>query len=132
MYLYDLNTQSVEKVNILIANEISSARTSLVDAGKRINSFDISPDGERLVMGARGDIYTLPAKEGITRNLTQTSGAHDRNGIWSPDGKYIAYISDKNGEDEIYIQKQDGSESPVQLTKNADTYKFRHCLVARQ
>ncbi len=124
LYLYDFDKKSVEKVNILIANEISSARTSMVDASKSIHSFDISPDGERLVLGARGDIYTLPAKEGITRNITHSSGVHDRNGIWSPDGKYLAYISDQNGEDEIYIQQQDGSESPVQLTKNADTYKF--------
>lgn len=125
LYLYDFTTKSAEKVKVLIANDIASARNSLADASKSINSSDISPDGERLVLGARGDIFTLPAKDGITRNITRSTGIHERNGVWSPDGKYIAYISDQSGENEIYIQQQDGSESPVQLTKNADTYKFR-------
>jgi tricorn protease len=124
LYLYDLNTRKAEKITIRVANEISSARSSLVDAAKSINSSHISPDGERLVFGARGDIFTVPAKEGITRNITQSPGAHDRNGVWSPDGKYIAYISDQSGEDEIYIRHQDGSGTPVQLTRDADTYKF--------
>ena len=44
--------------------------------------------------------------------------------MWSPDGKYIAYLSDKSGEYEIYLEAQDGSAEPVQLTSNADTYKF--------
>jgi tricorn protease len=124
IYLYEFNTKSVIKVSIQISNEVTSARTSQVDAGKSINSFDISPDGERLVLCARGDIYTVPAKEGITRNLTKSPGIHERNAIWSPNGKYVAYLSDQSGEVEIYIRLQDGSEPPVQLTKNADTYKF--------
>ncbi|NTU50804.1 MAG: protease, partial [Desulfobulbaceae bacterium] len=66
----------------------------------------------------------VPVKEGITRNLTASSNAHDRSGFWSPDGKWIAYLSDLNGEYDIYIQKQDGSEPAVQLTSGADTYKF--------
>ncbi len=124
IYIYDIASKAVSKITIKINNEISSARNALVDASKKIVTADISPDGERLVLGARGDIYTLPAKKGITRNLTQSPGIHERNGRWSPDGRYVAYISDKTGEFEIYIQKQDGSGSPVQLTKNADTYKF--------
>ncbi|MDZ7634457.1 MAG: hypothetical protein U5L72_08505 [Bacteroidales bacterium] len=59
---------------------------------------------------ARGDIFTLPAKEGHHQEHTHSSCAHDR--VWRsvfPDGEHIAYISDKNGEDEIYIQQQDGS-----------------------
>ncbi len=124
IYIYDIAPGKVSKITVSITNEVSSGRDAYIDASKYINTADISPDGERLIFGARGDIFSVPAKKGITRNLTQSSGAHDRNGRWSPDGKYIAYISDKTGEFEIYIQKQDGSEPPVQLTKNADTYKF--------
>ncbi len=124
IYIYDLVSKSVSKVTIYITNDIPGGRNAYVDASKIINSVDISPDGERLVFGARGDIYTVPAKKGVTRNLTQSSGVHERNGWWSPDGKYVAYLSDQTGEFEVYMQKQDGSEPPVQLTKNADTYKF--------
>ncbi len=127
LYLYEFKTKAVTKVPVQISNDVAAARNAWADASKRIRSFDVSPDGERLVLGARGDIFTLPAKEGITRNITRSSGIHERNGCWSPDGKTIAYLSDQSGEVEIYIQRQDGSEPPVQLTKNADTYKFDIC-----
>ena len=124
LYLYEFTTKEAKKVSVQINNEIPSARDGFRDASKSINSWDVSPGGERVLLGARGDIFTLPAKEGITRNLSQSPGIHERNAAWSPDGKYIAYFSDKTGEFEIYIQAQDGASHPVQLTSKADTYPF--------
>ena len=86
--------------------------------------WDVSPDGARAVLGARGDIFTVPAKNGPTRNLTQTPGVHERDVTWSPDGRWIAYIGDATGEDELYIRPQDGTGAPTQLTSGADTYKY--------
>lgn len=124
IYVFDVKTQKSRKVSIQIANDINHGRDTEKDAAKNIQSVDISPDGERLVLSARGDVFTVPAESGITRNITKTSGIHERNAVWSPDGKYIAYISDKIGEFEIYIQAQDGTKEAVQLTKDADTYYF--------
>lgn len=124
LYTFDLKTQAVQKIEVRIADDLLTARNQLKDFSKNINTFTVSPDGKRLAFGARGDIWTVPAKSGITRNLTQSAGAHDRDVAWSPDGKYIAYISDQSGEDEIYICPQDGSGEAVQVTKNGDTYKY--------
>ncbi|MCX6258836.1 MAG: PDZ domain-containing protein [Bacteroidia bacterium] len=124
IYLFDTKTKKYDKLTVRIADDFLSGRNELKDASQHINSYDMSPDGERLSFSARGDIYTVPYKSGITRNLTNSSGAHDRDVAWSPDGKFIAYISDKTGEFEIYIQKQDGSEPAIQITKDADTYKY--------
>ena len=124
IYLFDLPTQESRKVDIRIAEDFLGGRNTLKDASKFIRGAEIAPDGKRVVFSARGDVFTVPAEEGITRNLTETSGAHERDGIWSPNGKYVAYLSDRGGEYEIYIQKQDGSEQPIQLTSGADTYKF--------
>jgi tricorn protease len=73
---------------------------------------------------ARGDVFTVPAKEGPTRNLTQTQGVHERSARWSPDGKWIAYLSDATGEFELYVRPQDGKGAAIQLTSNNDTYPF--------
>jgi tricorn protease len=126
IYVYDLKTGTPSKVTISIADDGVIGRNELIDASAFIEGgdYDLGPDGNRMTSTARGDIWTIPAKEGITRNLTKTQGVHERAVAWSPDGKYLAYISDATGEDEIYIQKQDGSEPAVQLTKNADTYKY--------
>ena len=126
IYLYDLKTGANTKVTIRIADDAAIGRNDWVDASKFIESgdIDVSPDGARMAATARGDIWTLPGKEGITRNLTGTSGVHERSVAWSPDGKYVAYISDATGEDEIYIRKQDGSEAAMQLTSGGDTYKY--------
>jgi tricorn protease len=125
IYYLDLRTQQSRKVEIRIADDMLFGRNELKDASKSVGSYEIAPDGKRALFSARGDIWTVPAENGITRNLTASSGAHDRNPLWSPDGQYIAFISDMSGEYEIYIQKQDGSEPPAQLTQGADTYKYR-------
>jgi len=124
LYTFDYQTQATTKLNIRIATDFLSGRSQLKDASKYINTLSPASDGKRVALGARGDIWTLPAKSGITRNITNSSGVHDRDVAWSPDGNYLAFISDRSGEDEIYIQKQDGSSEAVQLTKDADTYKY--------
>jgi len=124
IYVFDLSTQKAEKVTIKIADDQVTGRNELKDASKYINSSSVSPDGKRIAFDARGDIFTVPAKSGITRNLTQTSNTHDRNVEWSPDGKYLAFISDMTGEDEIYITNQEGASDAIQITKDGDTYKY--------
>ena len=94
------------------------------NVSKNVTEFEISPDGKRALFGARGEVFTVPAKTGPTRNLTNTSGAHERNAKWSPDGKWIAFVSDADGEDEIYVAPQDGKEPAQQLTDKGDTYKY--------
>ena len=74
----------------------------------------------------------MPAKDGTPRNLSKTSNVHERDAVWSPDGKWIAYISDATGENELYVRAQDGKGEPQQITNNADTYYYQADLVARQ
>lgn len=124
LYIFDIKTQTSAKVPVQIADDFNTSRNELKDATRFLGSVNPSPDGNRIVLSGRGDIFSVPVKEGITRNLTSSSNAHDREGFWSPDGKWIAYLSDASGEYEIYITKQDGSEPPIQLTTGADTYKF--------
>ncbi len=124
LHVFDPVGETLRQIRIEIADDFGWARNEFKSGTEFIGSSSLSPDGNRIVLSARGDIFTLPAKSGITRNLTQSSYAHDRAPAWSPNGKWIAYLSDLNGEFEIYMQKQDGSEPRIQLTTGADTYKF--------
>jgi len=124
IYLFNAATKKSEKVKILISNDMAYSRDFLADASKNIQAVSPAPGGERLAVSARGEIFSVPAKSGVTRNLTKKSSSHDRNAVWSPDGKTIAFISDRSGEFEIWTIAQDGSSEPVQITKKADTYYF--------
>ena len=73
-----------------------------------VENIAVSPTGARVVVEARGDIFTLPAEKGDIRNLTNTPGSAERDPSWSPDGKSIAYFSDASGEYQLYIRDQDG------------------------
>jgi len=125
LYHFDLGSEKCEKVPVMIQEDLARGRGGIVPVSRAITNFEIAPDGKRALFGARGDIFTVPAKYGNTRNLTATPGIHERNSKWSPDGRWIAYISDASGEDEIYIMPQDGSGTPRQLTRDSDTYKFQ-------
>jgi tricorn protease len=124
LFKFDLASEKSSKIQVKILDDAVGGRTTIMSVGKNIASYDLSPDGKRALFSARGDIFTVPAKDGPTRDLTRTSTAHDRDAEWSPDGKKIAFISDASGEDEIWTIAPDGRSAPVQVTKGGDTYKY--------
>jgi tricorn protease len=96
-----------------------------VDASRYIGDFDIAPDGKRAVFGARGEVFTVPAKDGSVRNLTHSPGVREQKVAWSPNGQWIAYISDRTGEDEIYITPQDGMGVEQQITSGDKGFMYQ-------
>jgi tricorn protease len=124
IYRFDLATEKAVPVPVVIQDDLAGGRGGVIEVGQRVHSFEIAPDGKRALFGSRGDLFTVPAESGITRDLTGTPGVHERNAKWSPDGKWIAYISDASGEDEIWILPQDGRGTAQQLTTGGDCYKY--------
>ena len=125
IWRYDLAGGQGAPIPIEVKEDFASGRPAFVDASKHIESVNLAPDGERAIVVARGDLFSVPMKEGTARNLSKSSNAHERDAIWSPDGKWIAYNSDVTGENELYVRSQDGRGQPQQVTSGADTYYYR-------
>ncbi len=117
LVVLNLGSNNSQKITIEVPDDGLSMRPSRYSAAKNIESADLSPKGERALFVARGDVFTAPIENGSTRNLTNSTGSHDRGALWSPDGKTIAYISDKSGEDQIYLIDQLGKSPEVELTQ---------------
>jgi tricorn protease len=125
IWALDIRASSVRRVPIVVRDDFVTSRDALVNVSKFVETAAPSPDGRRVVVTARGNTFTVPAKEGATRNLSRKAGVHERDAAWSPDGRWIAYDSDESGENELYVRAQDGSGDPVQVTRGADTYYYR-------
>jgi len=122
-----LNTQSGKSnpISINVPDDGLNRRPSRISAANNIESAGLSPKGERAVFCARGDIFTAPIEKGPTRNLTHSSGAHDKWPSWSPDGSRIAFISDMTGEEELYVIAQDGSKPAEQITTGGKAFRYQ-------
>jgi tricorn protease len=124
LYTFGLADSKLTRLQVIIENDFLYDRKEWKDVSGSIRAIDLSPNAERLIISARGELFNTPVKQGITRNLTNTSGVHERDASWSPDGKSIAYLSDQTGEFEIYISDPKSLESTRQLTKSSETYIF--------
>jgi len=124
IYRFDIASEKATRLTIHLNDDRIHARGGIKNVKKFVTDAHLSPSGKRVIMGARGELFSLPAKYGAVRNLTKSSGFHERNSQWSPDGRWVAFISDQTGENEIFIVAPDGVSKPLQLTYGADNYKF--------
>jgi len=108
LHIYNPSRARSMKLTVGVAADLLEVRPRYVKGFRYIRSASISPSGARAVLGFRGEIITVPAEKGDPRNLTKTTGVHERFPVWSQDGKCIAYFSDESGEYELHVRKQDG------------------------
>ena len=116
LQIFDVTSKEDSKISITVPDDGLAMRPSRYPVEKNIEDFELSPKGERALFVARGDIFTTPIENGPTRNLTNSSNAHDKWARWSPDGSKIAFISDMSGEEQVYLIDQKGKGKPAQLT----------------
>ena len=124
LQVFDTRSRKSAPISILVPDDGLNRRPSRISVANMIEDVSLSPKGERVLFCARGDIFSAPIEKGPTRNLTHSSGAHDKWPRWSPDGSRIAFISDKSGEDEVYVISQDSSGPPEQLTKGGKAMRY--------
>ncbi|MDH4220150.1 MAG: PDZ domain-containing protein [Candidatus Aminicenantes bacterium] len=125
LYLLDLETKKYREVDIDVVTDLATLKPRMVNLENFIQSAVISPSGKRAVFEARGDIFTVPAEHGYIRNLTQRSGSAERHPSWSPDGKHIAYWSDRSGEYELTICPADGTGKEKTLTQLGKGFRYQ-------
>jgi len=124
IYRFDHASQKSERIPIRVYGDFRNTLPYFRNVKDNIEGYALSPAGARAVFVARGDIFTVPAREGEIRNLTQTPGIRERDASWSPDGKWIVYLSDKTGDYEVYVRPADNAANERQITTNAKAWRF--------
>ena len=125
LYVLDLLTEKTRKITVEVPSERLFSRPNWEKVDDLILDFGLSPSSKRALFSARGDIFTVPAEKGEVRNITQTPAIREIYPDWSPDGKWVAYLSDRTGEYELYIKSQDGSGEEKRITNDGECYRFR-------
>lgn len=124
LHLYDLAADRTREVAIEVVTDRATLKPQRKNVSKFLQGATISPSGKRALVQARGEVFTLPAEHGPVVNLTNTSGAAERFPRWSPDGKEIAYWSDRSGEYELTVRPADGGGEEKTLTKLGPGFRY--------
>jgi tricorn protease len=124
IYVFEPGAGKAHRVEIDVTGDLPEVRDRIESVSAEIDHAGISPTGVRAVFEAHGEILTVPAKKGPTRDLTNTPGAMERSPAWAPDGQSVAYFSDESGLYALHVASQDGSAAVKKFALNpeADYY----------
>lgn len=124
LYLYPFDTKKPKEIKVTVVSDETLQRSKITTVKDLVQHVAISPDGKRALVEARGDIFSVPAENGFVKDLTQTSGIAERYPSWSPDGKTIAYWSDKSGEYELWVEEPGKENNPKKITSYGAGYRY--------
>ncbi len=125
IWVYDIPTGKTWKVDIHLPSDRLQAQERWVDPKEFITGYDLSPDGKRLLINSRGELFSLPtAKGGLIRQLSRSSGARVYGGEFSPDGKWVAGLSDSTGEMEVWFWDAQGRKPAKRVTYDGKVWRF--------
>ena len=119
-----MSDEKVQEVKINVITDLMAVKPRLESVEKYIQSMTIAPDGNRAIIEARGELFSLPAEKGYVQNLTRSSGVAERYPTWSPNGKYVAFWSDKSGEYELTIRDLTKGGEETQLTTLGPGFRY--------
>lgn len=101
IHLFDPGTGEARKIDIALPSDRILTRSRYPDAAQYLSWFDLAPDGDRVAVVTRGEIFSVPVKKGVTLPVTRRSGAREDRASFGPEGKRIVYLTDESREQEI-------------------------------
>ena len=124
LYLYNLATSTTTELDIEVISDQRGLIAEQKNVASMLQSATVSPDGNRIVVQARGELFSLPATEGFVANLSASSGSAERKPAWSPDGNSVAYWSDATGEYQLMLYDMTGKQQPKTLTNFTSGFNY--------
>jgi len=125
LHLLELATGAVSQVPVTVPTDGVHMRASYEGVGEHVRSFRLSPTGKRLLLETRGEIVDVPVgDEGQARVVLESSASREKQAVWSPDGNWIAFLSDRSGEEEVYLAPAEGDGGFRQITTEGLGYRM--------
>ena len=120
----DLASGEVEMLEIELSPDLPQLRPGWKSVADNVQGIDISPNGKRAIITARGEVFTVPADKGSTRNLSDSPGLREYPALWSPDGEQVAWIVESLDGQTLKIADQKGMEPPQSFELGPDFYEL--------
>ena len=124
IYLLDKKSEAYNKVDIEVLSDMITVKPRKESVENYVQNMTIAPDGNRAVVEARGEVFSLPSEKGYVQNLTRSTGFAERYPAWSPSGRYIAYWSDKSGEYELTLRDMKEGAKEKQVSKLGPGFRY--------
>ncbi len=124
IHVLDLNSKKSTALKINVHADAPYKRPHYVNVSQNVRAFSVSPTGQRAIFESRGEIYTVPKEKGDARNISNSPGTHERFPAWSPDGKWISYLSDASGKYDLILKDQTGRKETITIPLGSTTYYF--------